>query len=165
MGFSSLFNDIFDTTTTSRPPVTKPYQRIPALETYHFEFEKRFTATEWMKFAYRTWPTLPLALVVVYLLMIIAVPRFMRDRKPYNLRTALALWNLSLSLFSFCGMVRTVPHLLYTISTKSFRDIICDDPEASYGGGAVGLWVTVFILSKILELGDTAFIVFRKSVS
>jgi hypothetical protein len=62
-------------------------------------------------------------------------------------------------------MVRTVPHLLHSIATKPFRDTICTPAEQAYGEGACGLWVMLFIYSKVPELGDTVFIVFRKAVS
>jgi len=62
-------------------------------------------------------------------------------------------------------MVRTVPHLLHAISTQPFRDTICTTPNSSYGEGACGLWVMLFIFSKVPELVDTFFIVMRKSVS
>lgn len=39
---------------------------------------------------------------------------------------------------------------------------MCDDPEEAYGSGATGLWVCLFIFSKVPELFDTAFIVLRK---
>lgn len=35
-------------------------------------------------------------------------------------------------------------------------------PEASYADNATGLWCVVFTVSKLLELGDTAFVVLRK---
>jgi len=107
----------------------------------------------------------PLAFIALYVLIITLGPRLMKDRKPFQLKTPLALWNLSLSVFSLCGMARTVPHLLHTIATKPFRDTICTDSEAAYADGAVGLWTMLFIFSKVPELIDTFFIVTRKSVS
>jgi hypothetical protein len=40
--------------------------------------------------------------------------------------------------------------------------VACGAPEPLYGNAAVGFWVQAFILSKIFELVDTAFIVLRK---
>jgi len=146
-------------------PYTQLFQHLPFVERFYFDFEKNFKAADYIYYARNTWPWMPLAFITAYILMITVVPRIMKDRKPYQLKTALALWNLSLSLFSFCGMARTVPHLLHTIATKPFRDTICTDPESAYGEGAVGLWVMLFIFSKVPELVDTFFIVTRKSVS
>lgn len=146
-------------------PFTQLFEHFPRIEFLYTDFEKGFRASKYVTLAYNTWPILPLALVTAYALMITIVPRIMKDRKPFGLRNTLALWNLTLSLFSFCGMLRTVPHLLHNLATKSFRDTICTHPESMYGEGACGMWVMLFIFSKVPELVDTAFIVFRKSVS
>ena len=58
---------------------------------------------------------------------------------------------------------RTVPHLLHNVTSLPFKDTICRDPAETYGEGACGLWVMLFIFSKVPELVDTVFIVFRKS--
>lgn len=44
------------------------------------------------------------------------------------------------------------------------QDTICSDAAITYGEGACGMWVMLFIFSKVPELVDTVFIVFRKSV-
>ena len=144
-------------------PYTQLYQHIPLLEPLYTSWEKGFHAKAYNDFALRTWPTLPLALIALYGAMLLVVPRLMKDRKALDLKKPLALWNLALSLFSFCGAMRTVPHLLHHIATMPFRDTICTDPVQAYGEGACGLWVMLFIFSKVPELVDTAFIVFRKS--
>ena len=41
---------------------------------------------------------------------------------------------------------------------------MCAPAEASFGYGAVGLWLFLFIMSKFPELIDTAFIVLKKGV-
>ena len=144
-------------------PFTQLYQHLPLLQPLYTNWEKSFQATPYTAFALNTWPTLPLTLIALYGAMLVVVPRLMKDRKALDLKKPLALWNLALSLFSFCGMMRTVPHLLHNIATMSFRDTICTDPTTAYGEGACGLWVMLFIFSKVPELVDTAFIVFRKS--
>ena len=60
-------------------------------------------------------------------------------------------------------MIRTVPHLLNNLTTLSFRETVCTSAAKAYGEGACGLWVMLFIFSKVPELVDTVFIVFRKS--
>lgn len=149
--------------TDSLVPYTQLYQHFPVLEPFYTDFEKNFKAQKYIDFAIATWPILPLYFITLYALMIIIVPRFMKDRHPVSLDNALDVWNISLSLFSFCGMVRTVPHLLHNMATMSFRDTICTPPLITYGEGACGFWVVLFIFSKIPELVDTAFIVLRKS--
>lgn len=86
----------------------------------------------------------------------------MKNRPAFDLLSPLAYWNLGLSLFSAYGMVRTVPHLVHRILTKPFEDTVCESVYSAYGGGACGLAVMLFILSKIPELVDSVFIVLRK---
>jgi len=73
-----------------------------------------------------------------------------------------ASWNLFLSLFSFAGMMRTLPHLLHNLGTMSGREVLCTDAEAAYGSGSTGIWVFAFCFSKIPELFDTFFLVAHK---
>ena len=146
-------------------PLTQLFQHIPILDSFYTAFEKDFQIGRYISWAKRAWPTVPLAVVAIYLLMITITPRIMNDRKPVELKTPLALWNLCLSLFSFCGMVRTVPRLLHSIATKPFRDTICTPFEATYNEGPVGFWVMLFTFSKVPELIDTFFIIMRKRVS
>lgn len=142
------------------------FQHYPILEPFYFDFEKNFHAEKYVDFAKSHWQ-IPLSFIAAYILMIAFVPKLMaRREKGFNLKLPFAYWNLALSLFSFCGMIRTAPHLVYNITNAgSFRDTICTPAEVAYGEGACGLWVMLFIFSKIPELGDTAFIVFKKSVS
>lgn len=72
------------------------------------------------------------------------------------------MWNAALSIFSFIGMCRTAPWLGAKILTSSFEETICENPVESWGTGPTGLWVMLFIYSKIPELIDTVFIVLRK---
>lgn len=48
------------------------------------------------------------------------------------------------------------------VISKPFEDTVCASPMQSWGQGTTGLWVMLFIFSKIPELMDTVFIVLRK---
>lgn len=74
----------------------------------------------------------------------------------------LAMWNLFLAIFSFCGAIRNVPHLIYSLSTRGVYYTICEDCLSHYGHGASGFWGVLFVFSKIPELFDTVFIILRK---
>lgn len=115
----------------------------------------------WMK---RNNYMVPIIAVVAYVLFVFVIgPKFVEMRgKPFVLNGPLALWNLFLSLFSFWGASRTVPHLLWRISNQSFEDTVCTSPHVAFGGGAAGLATQYFILSKIPELIDTVFLVLKK---
>ena len=107
-------------------------------------------------------PMVPIMACVCYGIFIVVGRALMADRPRFNWRYTLAAWNLFLSVFSILGMLRTLPHLLYNLSTMSLMDNLCRDPRATYGSGSTGLWIQFFILSKFPELLDTFFIVIHK---
>jgi len=107
-------------------------------------------------------PIVPVIALIAYALLIVCGRNAMKDRDAWKWRRVLALWNLSLSLFSLIGAIRTVPQLLHNLYTLSLRDNLCRDPEETYGTGSSGLWVQLFVLSKFPELLDTFFIVIHK---
>lgn len=106
-------------------PFTLPhlqlFQHYPVLDPLYTRYEKNFYASTYVKFAQDTWPVLPLALCGMYALMIIVGTKVMASRPKHEWKTALACWNLMLSIFSFCGMIRTVPHLLHNVATLPFK--------------------------------------------
>mmetsp|Transcript_16804 Transcript_16804/g.23934 ORF Transcript_16804/g.23934 Transcript_16804/m.23934 type:complete len:297 (+) Transcript_16804:249-1139(+) len=113
---------------------------------------------DWMK----SHSFVPVTAVVLYGVFIIWGQAYFKNRKALNWRSAMSAWNLFLSVFSTIGLFRTLPTFLHNITTKSLRDNLCDDPESSFGSGATGLWVQLFVLSKFPELLDTLFIVIHK---
>ena len=46
--------------------------------------------------------------------------------------------------------------------SNPFEETVCKIPTESWGNGPTGLWVMLFIFSKVPELMDTVFIVLRK---
>ena len=102
-----------------------------------------------------------------------ATPRLLplasvQDRPAFNLRGALASWNLLLTVFSLAGFLRTMPHLVHSVLSDEaglahgFYASVCRPAETSFGQGANGLWTMLFIFSKVPELLDTAFLVLHK---
>ena len=169
---TKLFNNLFaaDPSTmtpyTSVPdglPYTQLFQHYPVLHPLYTNFEINFHAEDYVNFARATWPALPLTIICAYAVMIVVGRWYMKDRQRFDWKGPLAYWNLGLSIFSFCGMLHTAPHLLHNIATMPFKDTICSPAAQTYGEGACGLWVMLFIFSKVPELVDTVFIVFRKS--
>eukprot|EP00602_Paraphysomonas_sp_CaronLab_P011765 CAMPEP_0185041530 /NCGR_PEP_ID=MMETSP1103-20130426/40960_1 /TAXON_ID=36769 /ORGANISM="Paraphysomonas bandaiensis, Strain Caron Lab Isolate" /LENGTH=273 /DNA_ID=CAMNT_0027581301 /DNA_START=1 /DNA_END=822 /DNA_ORIENTATION=+ len=100
--------------------------------------------------------------VAVYLCFCYFGIKFMENKKRFDLRIPLAMWNAFLSVFSTIGMLRTAPVLIGKLLTESFENTICADATEAYGNGTVGFWTMLFILSKVPELFDTVFIVLRK---
>ena len=97
----------------------------------------------------------------IYLVVIYAGRRFMTDKNPYELRKILLLWNVGLAVFSIMGAYVMAPSLYGIVSKEGFVRSVCwtDVIHLDYKA----LWSTLFTLSKLLELFDTAFIVLRKS--
>jgi hypothetical protein len=107
---------------------------------------------------------IPILAVLAYAGMVFVVPSILKKNgvKPMGLRYEMAAWNAFLSIFSFMGMIRTVPHLLYNISTMEYADTVCTEPCGDWGSFSTGLWVQLFILSKIPELVDTLWLVLKQ---
>ena len=127
-----------------------------------FGFEDLFESHEfvdnivkWMK---RNW-TSSITISVIYIILIALGKHWMSTRPKYELRVPLILWNISMAVFSITGAIRVLPEFIYTITKHGIVYSICDD---SYGYGITGFWGLMFIMSKMPELIDTLFIVFRK---
>uniref|UniRef100_A0A8B9S926 Elongation of very long chain fatty acids protein n=1 Tax=Apteryx owenii TaxID=8824 RepID=A0A8B9S926_APTOW len=99
---------------------------------------------------------------MVYVILIFGGQRFMKKRTGYKLRTPLTLWSLSLALFSLFGGRdhRFWKYVAFILSTEGFRKLVCE--QTFYVHPITKFWVYLFVLSKVLELGDTVFIVLRK---
>eukprot|EP00934_Nitzschia_sp_Nitz4_P007957 Nitzschia sp. Nitz4//scaffold37_size175936//12371//13420//NITZ4_002024-RA/size175936-processed-gene-0.170-mRNA-1//1//CDS//3329549722//7947//frame0 len=133
----------------------------PSLAPLYFSFEKEYdpiTVLNWM----RDRPMLPVFTCVAYGVLILLGQHAMKNRESWKWRNAMAVWNLSLSVFSWIGMFRTLPQLMHNLYYMSVRDNFCLDPRSTYGSGSTGLWVQLFILSKFPELVDTFFIIIHK---
>lgn len=105
--------------------------------------------------------TISIPISVVYLYLVFNGKRYMRTRKPYDLRTPLTLWNCFLAVFSILASIRGIPVLTHLILTKGFHYSYCNSSTILEDSG-IQFWAFLFTLSKVLELGDTAFIILRK---
>ncbi|XP_008502246.2 elongation of very long chain fatty acids protein 6 [Calypte anna] len=124
-----------------------------------FGFERDFNdreAREWMR---ENWHK-SVVLAVVYVILVFGIQQFMKGRRAYSLRTPLALWSLGLALLNGIAARRVWQHLSFILATKGFRHSVCS--QSFYIHPISKLWVYLFALSKLLELGDTLFIVLRK---
>ncbi|CAD1471872.1 unnamed protein product [Heterotrigona itama] len=97
----------------------------------------------------------------VYLIVIFGGKRYMSDKPKFNLRNTLALWSASLGLFSIIGFMRTMPELYHTLQHHGFYYSVCSNSYYTHDR-VCAFWSCLFALSKIIELGDTVFIVLRK---
>ncbi|POI27034.1 hypothetical protein CIB84_009216 [Bambusicola thoracicus] len=97
---------------------------------------------------------------VAYVILIFGGQYLMKEKRGYKLRMPLALWSLGLALFSAIGTHRTWKHMVSILTTVGFKQSVCN--QIFYVDPICRLWVYLFTLSKVLELGDTVFIVLRK---
>ncbi|KHJ89740.1 GNS1/SUR4 family protein [Oesophagostomum dentatum] len=116
---------------------------------------------------------------IVYIFVIFSIKAIMSNYKPFQLTSLLNFWNAWLAIFSTIGGIITGYGLFYEIY---YRGLVCksiDDSVqkskrmnktgiASYTHlgdfftGASGYLTFLFVMSKILELGDTIILVLRK---
>ena len=88
----------------------------------------------------------------------------MTDKPAFSLRRILTMWNTGLAVFSILGCWTCAASFLRNLRENGFTHSVCNDwihyaPENAH----VALWCLLFLLSKAVELGDTAFIVLRKT--
>ena len=100
--------------------------------------------------------------VLLYFTFILLGQTVMKHRRPFELKTPLALWNLGLAVFSIIGTIRLVPYVLYMIYTNGISYVICRCASANALNGPAALWLYLFVWSKFPELFDTVFLVLRK---
>ena len=96
---------------------------------------------------------------LVYVTMIFAGKRVMKEKDRFEIRALLFLWSASLAVFSILGAARTLPELVYVVRQHGWEYSMC---SPSYFVGPVRFWAYMFTVSKVYELGDTLFIVLRK---
>uniref|UniRef100_A0A7E4W509 Elongation of very long chain fatty acids protein n=1 Tax=Panagrellus redivivus TaxID=6233 RepID=A0A7E4W509_PANRE len=139
---------------------TYDYNPRYGLENYSYvlPFEASFDSvksTVWMQ---ENWYH-AFTLSAIYVIVIFGGQKLMESRKPYALDWPLALWNAGLALFSIMGVIRMTPEMFWSVGSNSFVYSIC---TASFAQGVTGYWTEKFAMSKVVEFGDTAFIVLRK---
>jgi len=116
------------------------FQNIPALTPFYTKAEANYDVLPIQTFVHDHWEV-PVICVVVYLAGIFFGTKFM-DKVEYkniwDTRMVLAGWNALLCTFSFMGALRTVPHLLYNLTSQSFETTICTPPDVEWGLGSTG---------------------------
>ena len=130
----------------------------------HFPFldavETKFNVTgtrRWVSEHFHVFTTI----AVLYVVSVFMGTAAMKSRTPYDLRKALFLWNVGLAVFSLYGALSLGPNLIHAMTKNGLNWAVCNtdlglDPH-------LGLWEFLFMFSKVIELGDTVFVVLRKS--
>mmetsp|Transcript_25918 Transcript_25918/g.62513 ORF Transcript_25918/g.62513 Transcript_25918/m.62513 type:complete len:332 (-) Transcript_25918:91-1086(-) len=146
----------------SKPPPepSPPFIWLP-LGDWWSSVEQNHKGQRWIDMT-REHAEVPIFAVAIYLGVVFYLPGWLQGTKPLRLKRLFAGWNLLLAVFSLLGSLRTMPVLIHFIRRKGFHFTVCTDPQDWYLDGPVGLWVGLFIFSKIPELLDTAFLVLQQ---
>jgi elongation of very long chain fatty acids protein 6 len=126
------------------------------MKTYEWE---KFDLTGWRRWVGQYW-TLTIFSSVVYVAFIFSTQFIMRNRKPFRLTGVLTTWNSVLAVFSIIAFLRTVPEFIHVLAAPNgFHNSVC---QWTSHNTATAFWSWLLLLSKVVELGDTAFVVLRK---
>lgn len=108
------------------------------------------------------WPAVPLALSLLYLVLIYLAKKWMEKRNPMKLKSALIVWNTCLALFSIIAFVQFAPAaLIYELGHGGFIHSVC--LVRPFSTPQLNVWCSLFVLSKYVEFCDTFFLIFKKS--
>lgn len=97
---------------------------------------------------------------VVYVALIFSLRSWMKDKRPFNLRTPLLLWNVVLACISVWMFVKVTYAMTITLG-ESVQKSICSN--MAYTDDRFKFVSLVYTTSKVLEFGDTLFVVLRKT--
>jgi len=125
-----------------------------------FDFEKNFNYWQNYYWYVDNWK-LCLYIVGIYLVVIFGGQQLMKSRPPFRLRKSLFVWNFGLALFNIALLIRTVPIYVDGLQEIGFHALQCYLGDAEHKQ-ATGVWIYFFSIAKVVELGDTVFIVLRK---
>lgn len=126
--------------------------------------EQRFDPAPWHTWMQGSGMVLYAISTVIYVITIFTVQRLMKNRPRFVLRTPLALWNLALAVFSIACAWRlnVATHFILSQRDATLHSLVCEK-RCFEPGNPAALWILLFALSKLVEYGDTLFVVLRKA--
>ena len=123
-----------------------------------FPFEKEWSEQTFLQYMLSRW-TDSFTYAAIYVVLVFVGQVYMKSRQRFDLRPVLAVWSGILAIFSIIGAIRTLPELVSSINNHSLQYSVC---IPTYFKGVTAFWSFAFTVSKVYELGDTAFIILRK---
>ncbi|CAG0896573.1 unnamed protein product [Darwinula stevensoni] len=138
-----------------------PFERENLPYSYVFEWELAGRQAEYAQRWFMDYWTVSFVFVALYLILVFWGRRWMASRPAYDLQKPLIAWNLFLSVFSIFSAYRAVPEIYRTVRDDSLYFSMCLGYHLRHNP-VVSVWGILFVVSKVVELGDTAFIVLRK---
>lgn len=124
-----------------------------------YEFEKSIDSADLINFVKENF-MLSVWSSLVYIVVIFGGKWIMEKQDRFGLSSALAVWSGMLAIFSVAGTVRMWPEIIHVLRYEGFYRSACSCGYMEHP--VTAFWTGLFILSKIIELGDTVFIVLRK---
>ncbi|KAK6101734.1 GNS1/SUR4 family protein [Brugia pahangi] len=125
---------------------------------YALPFEKVLDPVEKTIYFQKNWSQ-TITVSIGYFFVVKLIQYFMKYRSAFNLRWPLFTWNLSLALFNILGFIRFAEDMIHTLLYQGIYPSLCYSVNPT---DVAAYWSYLFFLSKIVELGDTLFIVLRK---
>lgn len=123
--------------------------------------EIHYSTLSGLKWIDRHW-YIPWTCSAVYIALLYFGTIWMKDRKPYNLRRPLLMWNMALAIFSIATFWRSeVAEVARKLFVEGIEEVSCH--STSFDNPKHVVWIFLFTFFKVIELGDTAFIVLRKT--
>lgn len=105
---------------------------------------------------------IPIAACTSYLILVSIGQQYFKNRKPWNCRNVLMVWNLGLAIFSLMGFLRMFPTVIHWLANYTWEENLCHKGVSHVGQNPVLSWILLFTFSKYPELLDTFFIVVHK---
>jgi hypothetical protein len=102
---------------------------------------------------------IPFTLSVIYVAGVFGGQHLMKKRPAYDLKNVLIYWNAFLTVLSWALAIRLVPQLIKELWQGGLRFSVCTN---EFTNPPTNVWVMIFVLSKVPELLDTAWLVLRK---
>ncbi|CAG7821607.1 unnamed protein product [Allacma fusca] len=123
---------------------------------YDFEVHDIIGTITW----FRDCRTILYAIIGLYLFGVYFGEKWMKNKPAFKLTLPLFFWNSGLALFSIVCTLRGIPEFLFLLSKPDgFYLVACVGTPHNF---ATSFWGLMIVVSKIVELGDTVFIILRK---
>lgn len=124
-----------------------------------YDFEQNVDYTKVHHWFQDNWD-ISVKLALVYVILVFGGQAYMKNRERFTLQGPLVIWNLLLAGFSIFGTIRIWQVCFEMYWRHGIKGTICH--KEYFTSPVSNFWSMVFILSKVPELIDTAFIVLRK---
>ena len=130
------------------------------LEALYQEINTNYAIQHTSALVTRLW-WVPAISICFYLAFIVLGRQWMKNTQPYGLRKLLFLWNVVLAIFSISGAWVMLPSPLEAWYRRGLAYSVCQ--STIYEIPLHSFYSMLFVFSKIVEFGDTFFVVMRKT--